>query len=468
MFYRIIPGASSSSDIKKEFLPHHKTHDLNYEKFAQSTVTKERESIVDIKNTSTHKLRACSFICNDGNLVNFNEEPKSCTIEILTVNEKDQMQDVWNVNILEKKLPENYTSSHEHMVISADLSYFIIVSHITLKGKNDEITKGYTLSVYKLSQDKPNADIHNKSEFIGMHFSKGPSQPNKISLSATNVISVGVYENCYLVLEHYRIILESEVCVKFLGSQRIHRRFGYSYFRYNTIGDVLIITPEGMYGTTPFISFFYNVSSPEILNAVESRIPQILSSYYGRNSYIFIYDSREYLVCNKIDYDHADGQECFIKVVEFIRRKNGTFLFKGMYLLDTEPFINMKIVGADGCNTTPLVACQQIHGPGDFLLINPFKKYVAYKINSSFVNLHHISLEFRQFGYLCNEVFMMCRNSSNRFFMKVLTLENKFPSLFDITLKVMLKNFTFKQLEEMNLQRVCKNILHYPFANMVD
>ena len=105
-------GSSSSRDIKTNFLPY---SPVNKETTTLDGLPKIIESVVDIKNTSGTKLAGCSFIANDGNLVNFEvEELKS--YKVISVNHKDEIQAEWDVKFVdEKPSPRRLESTVHHM-----------------------------------------------------------------------------------------------------------------------------------------------------------------------------------------------------------------------------------------------------------------------------------------------------------------------------------------------------------------
>ena len=137
-----------------------------------------------------------------------------------------------------------------------------------------------------------------------------------------------------------------------------------------------------------------------------------------------------------------------------------------MFCLDTEPFRKLTIVGADSFDKT-LVVCRDTFA-NTFILIDVFKKCIAYKIDLYYNTVHNINCHFKQFGFLCNEMFMMCRNLSGRSFMKCFQLESKFPSLLDLARSVLLRTYSLDEFKKMNLPRVCMSILHLPFIKIVN
>ena len=82
--------------------------------------------------------------------------------------------------------------------------------------------------------------------------------------------------------------------------------------------------------------------------------------------------------------------------------------------------------------------------------------------------MRDISCQFKQFGFLCNEVFIMCVELSGNTFMKCFQLENKFPTLLGLARSVVLRTYSLDELMGMNLLRTFQSILHLPIIKVID
>ena len=107
-------GSSSSKGIKTNFLPY---SPVNEETTTSDDLPKIIESVVDIKNTSGTKLAGCSFISNDGNLVNFDEVEEMKSYKVISVNHKDEIQAEWDVNFFGQKPSPRRLESTVHRIV---------------------------------------------------------------------------------------------------------------------------------------------------------------------------------------------------------------------------------------------------------------------------------------------------------------------------------------------------------------
>ena len=471
-------GSSSSRDIKTNFLPY---SPVNKETTTLDGLPKIIESVVDIKNTSGTKLAGCSFIANDGNLVNFEvEELKS--YKVISVNHKDEIQAEWDVKFVdEKPSPRRLESTVHHIVFSSDLTYVVVVTRITQKKKKSKghlsnvINMGYSITVYDLPQGENNINdndicnpVKQQSVFVGKHHVEDSTYPNQVILSQSNILSIGLRRDWCLFAEHYRIDPHSkESCIKLVGHQKIMTKTAYLYFRYNDLGDILICSSASSSARNQ-MSCFINTSYSD---ASQGQLSRLVTTYPGRNCYIVFYDFKEYLVCNELEDHEATemvrNDEFIIKVSQIIRRKNGTFLFKDIFCLDTEPFRKLTICGADSCYERVLVVCQ-LFSSHHYHIIDLFKKITVYKIDGNYNRIHNISCSYKQIGFSCNEMFFMCSNLSERSFMKCFQLENNFPTLLSMTRNVLLRTYSWDELNQMDLPRICQSILHLPIVEIID
>ena len=475
-------GSSSSRNIKTNFLPLSTSIE---ETTSTNNFPIEIESIVDIKNTAGIRLGDCAFISNDGNLVNFEGDETENSYKVISINHKDEVQTRWDVNFSEEKFLSGKLKSTIHRIVfSSNLTFVVVVSIITkkkYKGQSDSNKVEYSITLYKLPRG---VNCHNGEdicvtpakqhcEFVGRHYVEATIHPYEVALSESNILSIGFYQNRYLLTEHYKINPHStqESCIKLVGNHRVMYRTYILNFRYSHIGDILICSSYMM--TTCFINISQYASDNNISDGggggVSGQLSKLMTIYPGRNCFIVLYDTKEYLVCNGL-MDHKLIQNengFFIKVSEVTRRKNGTLLFKKMFCLDTKPFRELKIHGADSCYDRALIVCEGRRYES-YDIIDVFRKTIVYRMDGEYNRIHSISCHYAQMGFSCNEIFFMCSNRAGRSFMKCFQLQNKFPTLLGLTRNVLLRTYSLDEFKKMNLSRVCQSILHLPIVKVID